>query len=220
MIVKVNQTTSNVKQSFDVELGEKNYVGETGRFSRFQSVTLKRGDTTLEGRYYLTKWKNYIPLRPVFGIENLTKAYRILRNGEPCGSMALSKHGFLKNRYVITLDDGAVLYCYKRLKGSFGYVSVYCGDEQIALIETYLNVNDLKYTHKLYIPDEYSRYSDVLSLFVLYYANLNFTKRFHMSRGSRYRKAWTVSRYNGKYDPKWLENHFPNENYFGKISSD
>ena len=220
MIVKVTQTTSNVKQTFDVECGEAYSSGETGRFSRFQTVTLKNGESTLEGKFYPTKWMNYIPLRPVFGIENITKAYRIIRNGEPCGNMAFSKRGLFKNCYVITLDDGDVLYCYRRLKGSFGYVSIFRGDEQIALIETYMNVNDFKYTHKLYLLDEYSRYSDILSLFVLYYANLSFTKRFHMSRGSRYRKAWTVSRYNGKYDPKWLEDHFPNENYFGKISSD
>lgn len=40
----------------------------------------------------------------------------------------------------------------------------------------------------------------------------------HMSSGSVSEKAWSFSKYADKYDPKWRETHFPDENFFGKTS--
>ena len=88
---------------------------------------------------------------------------------------------------------------------------------QIALLETYLSVNDFKYTHKLYLLDDYNQFADTLSFFVLYYVSYNFSQRFHMSSGSTSAKSWSFSKYN-KYNPKWREIHFPNENFFGKTN--
>ena len=128
------------------------------------------------------------------------------------------KLGFYKNLYEIGLPCGDVFYCFYLSKGSFDYVSVYSDDKQIALIETYLNVNDYKYTHKLYILDNYKEFAEILSLFTLYYANFTFSRRFHMSKTSTYTKAWTISSYDYKYDPQWRETNFPDENFFGKIN--
>ena len=40
----------------------------------------------------------------------------------------------------------------------------------------------------------------------------------HMSAGQTAAKSWSFSKYADKYNPKWRETHFPNENFFGKTS--
>jgi len=218
MIVKISQTASNIKQTFDIESDDFYYYGELGSMSRFQTITLSNNDTTIKGIYTLSKWVNYIPFRWLFGKANLTRVFRLYKNENIYGSIVLSKHGFIKSFYAIAFDSGEVFHCYSRSIGSYNYVSIYEGDKQIALIETYLNTNDYKYIHKLYVLDEYNRFADTLSFFVLYFANYRFAERFHMSKGSYYEKSWSFSKYNDKYNPKWRETYFPDENFFGKTN--
>ena len=218
MIVKISQTASNIKQTFDVESDSFYFHGELGSINQLQTITLSNKDTTIKGIYNLSKWVNYIPFRWLFGKANLTRAFHLYKNENIYGSIVLSKHGFMKSFYVIALDSGEVFLCYSRSKGSFNYVSIYHADKQIALIETYLNITDYKYTHKLYILDVYDKFADTLSFFVLYYANFRFAKRLHMSQGSYYEKSWSYSKYNNKCDPKWRETNFPDENFFGRTS--
>ncbi len=212
MIVKISQTASNIKQTFDIECDNFYFPGSV---SRFQTITLSNKETTIKGIYNLSKWVNYIPLRWLFGEANLTRVFHLYKNENIYGSIIFSKHGFMKAFYVIALDTGEIFHCYSCSKGSFNYVSIYHGDKQIALIETYLNTTDYKYTHKLYILDDYEKFADTLSFFVLYYANYRFAERFHMSKGSYHEKSWSYSKYNDKYDPKWRETNFPDENFFG-----
>ena len=218
MIIKISQTASNIKQSYDIEGENFYYSGVTGSISRLQSITLSNKENTIKGVFNISKWVNYIPLRYLFGNANLTRVFHIYKNDNIYGVIVFSKHGFLKSFYVIALDSGEIFHCYSLSRGSFDYVSIYQGDTQIALVETYLSVNDYKYTHKLYLLDDYNQFADTLSFFVLYYASYNFAQRFHMSSGSYYRKSWSISKYNDKYNPKWREIYFPNENFFGKTS--
>ena len=218
MIIKISQTASNIKQSYDIESENFYYSGDAGSISRLQSITMSNKDTTIKGIYNISKWVDYIPLRYLFGEANLTRVFHLYKNDDIYGSIVFSKHGFLKSFYVIALDSGEIFHCYCLSRGSFDYVSIYQGDVQITLIETYLSVNDYKYTHKLYLLDEYNQFADTLSFFVLYYASYNFSQRFHMSSGSTSAKSWCFSKYNNKYNPKWRETHFPNENFFGKTS--
>lgn len=218
MIVKIFQTASNIKQLFDIQ-GDIFFQGEVGSISRYQMITLFNKNTTIKGIYRISKWVNYLPLRWLLGKENLTRAFHLYKNENIYGSIMLSKHGFMKSFYVMTLDRGEKFQCYSRSMGSFNYVSIYQGDKQIALIETHLNTNDYKYVHKLYILDHYNLFADALSFFVLYYANYHFVERFHMSKGSYYEKSWNYSKYNDKYDPRWRETNFPDENFYRKISA-
>ena len=217
MIIKISQTASNVKQSYDIESENFYFKGDAGS-SRLQSITLSNNENTIKGVYNISNWVNYIPLRYLFGEANLTRVFRLYKNDNIYGSIVFSKHGFLKSFYVIALDSGEIFHCYSLSRGSFNYISIYQGETQIALVETYLSVNDYKYTHKLYVLDEYNQFSDTLSFFVVYYASYNFAQRMHMSKGSVSEKAWSFSNYVDKYDPKWRETHFPNENFFGKTS--
>ena len=218
VIVKISQTASNIKQTFDIESDAFYFYGELGSMNKFQTITLSNKKTTIRGIYNLSKWVNYIPFRWLFGEANLTRVFHLYKDENIYGSIIFSKHGFMKSFYVIALGSGEIFHCYSRSIDSFNYVSIYEGGKQIALIETYLNTNDYKYIHKLYILDEYDRFADTFSFFVLYYANYCFAKRFHMSKGSYYRKSWSCSKYNDKYDPKWREINFPDENFWGKTN--
>lgn len=218
MILTISQTSSNTKQEYDI-FGENFYCqGKLGNLHRFQKITLSNKETTLSGTHRLNKWVNYIPFRYLFGSPNLTRLFNLSQNDSSYGSIVFSRHGIYESFYVITLNCGKILHCYYTSKGSFDYISIYSADQQIALIETYLNVNNYLYTHKLYILDDYHEFSDILSFFVLYYANFNFSKRFHMSMSSVSEKSWTFSKYNNKYNPNWRKLHFPNEDFFGKIN--
>ncbi len=218
MIVKISQTASNIKQTFDIESDHFYFQGEAGKVSRLQTITLSNENTVIKGVYHLSKWVNYIPFRWLFGKANLTRTFHLYKNENLYGSIVFSKHGFMKSFYVLALGNDEIFHCYCRSIDSFHYVSIYHGDKQIALIETYLHTNDYKYIHKLYVLEDYNRFADTLSFFVLYYANYRFAKRFHMSKGSHYEKSWSYSKYNDRYDPSWRETNFPDENFFGKTN--
>jgi len=218
MIIKISQAASNIKQSYNIEGETFYYSGNAGSISRLQSITLSHKENTIKGIYNISKWVNYIPLRYLFGEANLTRVFHLYKNDNFYGSIVFSKHGFLNSFYVIALDSGEIFHCYPLSRGSFNFVSFYLVDTLIALVEIYLTVNDYKYTHKLYLLDEYNQFADTLSFFVLYYASYNFAQRMHMSSGSVSEKTWSFSKYADKYDPKWRETHFPSENFFGKTS--
>ncbi|PWL80500.1 MAG: hypothetical protein DBY18_04600 [Clostridia bacterium] len=63
MIIKVSQTASNVRQSYDIEGENFYYTADAGSFSRLQSITLSGKDMTVKGVYTLSKWVNCIPFR-------------------------------------------------------------------------------------------------------------------------------------------------------------
>lgn len=219
MIIKISQTASNIKQTYDIDCDGSYYQGNAGSFSRFQAVMLSSSKNTLRGVFRLSNLINYIPFRWVFGKENLSRYFKLYKNENYCGDIVHSHHGFMKRYYEITLKSGEIFYCYTRTIKSFDYVSIYDGERQIALLETYLSVNDYKYNHKLYLLNDYRHFSDILCLFALYYSSLNFSQRLHMSVGSSTQiTLWELSRYKDKYNPEWREEHFTNENFFGKIN--
>ncbi len=218
MIVKIIQTKTNLKQEYDVE-GENFYFsGKLGSYNTRGEITLSNSKTTINGIFCSSSLLDYIPFGWLLNGESVTRKFEIYKDGNITGNIVLFKDGFSKSFYAITLESGEVFHCYFLSKGDFDYVNIYEGEKQIALIETYLSVNDFKYKHKLYILDDYDKYAEVLSFFVLYYANYKFAKRFQFSKGSYYEKSWSYSEYNDKYDSKWRETNFPDENFFGKTN--
>lgn len=217
MIIKISQTASNTKQTYLIEGENFFFEGKNGSLSNLQDVVISNESTTIRGDFILSKGHHYLPFRYLFGKETKKRNFRLYRNDTAYASIAFSEVGFLKSRYELALDNGDLLYAYTYTKKDFDYVSIYLGDRQIALLETYLTVRNGNHIHKLYLLDDATHYAELLSFFVLYYANYHFNQRFHMSWGYSTTYAWTYSRYNKKYDPTFRETHFPNEDFFGKI---
>ncbi len=94
-------------------------------------------------------------------------------------------------------------YCYAN--GSPSYFSVYDGETQIALLETPLETTAYLYTHTLYLLDEYADIRDEMMMFVLYYCNFAFTRRFHMSFKETSEKRYISG---GRFDSAWKKQHF------------
>ena len=217
MIIKIAQTQSDIKQSFYVDSDGFCFNGTAGSFSRLEPIVLSNKQTELKGIHSFSKWYNYIPVRCLFGMTNRKRIFHLYKDGETYGKFTFVQDGFLKCAYEIELNSGDVFRCYYRNVGSFNYVMIYRNNTQIALIETYLNVENFKHNQKIYILDECNRFADTFSLFSLYYANYHIVKRIHLSKGFYTVKTYSFSKYNNMYDNKWREEHFPNENFFGKI---
>lgn len=223
MIIKITQTSANIRQCYDMKEIDNgidfHFQGKAGSLSSKEPITLTSETEVLEGLHYISDAKNYIPFRYLFGGANLTRGFDIFRNEESIGSIVFSQHGFLKSFYLISLNDDTFLRCYTVAKDSFEYVCIYkyeSGREhQISLIETYLYTNDYKYTHVVYILDDYKQLADVISFFAIYYSSYNYAERFHMSKGSSYEKKFTISKYKDKYNAAWKADHFTDECFFG-----
>jgi len=220
MIIKISQTSARIKPSYDVYIGDKYYQGDLGGLSQLQSIALSGDGSALKGVFSPSSWYNYIKLRYYLGKENITRVFHLYKNDEQYGKFYYSQHGFMKSYYVIALNNGEVFHCYYRSIDSFDYISIYNGDKQIALVETNLSTYNNIYIHKLYILDDFDCHAETLSLFVLYYASYNFTQRANMMYGSVTVKSYSFSDYNDRYDPKWRETYFPDEDYFGRSTLD
>lgn len=219
MIIKATQTASNIKQLHDVYIDDYYYSGRSGSICRFQDIHLSRRGILIKGRYMLPRFDRNIPLSSLLGTSAVTKRFKISRDGRDYAEVMYTTQGVLRNCYIINTADGTSFACYACMKGSFNYISVYRNDIQIALIETYLNVSDYMYTHKAYVLDGYKEYGELIAFFILYYSSYCFARRFHMSAGSsQYSYGRSFSVYNDKYDPKWRETNFPDENFFGKLN--
>lgn len=55
MIIKISQTASNVRQSYDIEGENFYYTADAGSFSRLQPIILSGKDTTVKGVYTPSK---------------------------------------------------------------------------------------------------------------------------------------------------------------------
>lgn len=216
MVIKISQTASNIMQKFDIYY-DYNYMyeGELGSYNRYQKILLKKNEEAiLEGRFYVSSAKNFIPFRHLFGLEDLSQNVKIFDKENEIASFVYSKHGFLKSCYKITYKDKAI-NCYKYSKGRFDYVSFYLNEKQIAELQIYTTIVDQKYNYKIYLLDEYKELTEILSMFVLYYANYNYTERFHMSKGTEVSYTlYQLTRYKKKYNPSWVSTHFSQSNFF------
>lgn len=220
MIFSIRQTASGTAQTFDIFSGGRLiYEGALGRFSRFEPVVLSREtQALLTARPVFSHWTGYIPLSHLAGRSRVVKVYTVSDARGETARFSCVRDGFLKAAYEISLKDGAALRGYAVADGAFDHVSIYRDATQIALMEIFLTVADYQYGVKLYLLDGWGELGELLSLFVLYYMNLKYTHRFHLSHGAVHGRSWSLSRYRNFYDPIWRERHFPEENFFGKTS--
>ncbi len=216
MIINIKQTSSNIKQEYEIESNDRYFYASAGSFHKLQSIVMKNKDRELVAKWHITPVINHIPFLHLFGYNRKCKKFVISENQTGIAEFSHSKHGYLKSCYLIKEQNGCVLYGYDISLGSFNYMCIFKNKAQIALVETYLTVTDHKYTHKLYLLEEEADYSEILSLFAVYYSNFRFSKRMHMSSGTVHQKERTFSKYNSLYDASWRETHFPSEDFFGK----
>lgn len=125
MIIKINQTASNIKQQFDIDSDSFTALGEIGSYSKYQKITLTNHHTNILGKFKFSKPVNYIPFRYLFKKPNRIQKFLLFKDGEALGDIVKSVDGFFKTRYIITLNDGNTFYCYSISNGRFNNISAY-----------------------------------------------------------------------------------------------
>ena len=214
MKFQIKQTASNVKQQFEIE-GEQFFAEcAAGSFAKVQPLSLTHKDFSIRGEYRAPRWKDLLPFGYLFFQEKRRYTFELFKNDTPYGKIYLSRHGILKQRYEIRSAGGEQLQAYSVAQGAYHYVPIFLGYKQIALIETCHFTDNRKYLHELFLLDEYADYAHLLCFFALYYANLQFAHRFHMSLGHSGGYQWSLSPYKYMYNPKWREDHFPYRSLF------
>ena len=218
MIIDIIQTAGIFKQTYEVCGKGFGFSVNVGRFHRYQNILMTNPCDRIEGEWQFSRWYHYIPFRWLFGKANVKNRFRIRQNESPVGTVQYSHHGFLKSRYEMLLDDGTVVYGYAYSWGKFDYLSIYAGDEQIALLETYMVSENDCFRHKLYLMETHENLAQLLSFFSVYYVAGKFVTRNNGYFGTGVQYAWSFSRYRRMYDPAWRERNFPNDDFWGKIN--
>ena len=211
MIINIEQTASNIAQKYAIWIGDEYLEGSAGSASRFQAErTVSRRDGELCCKYRSPRPTDLVPLIRLFGREQIRERCDIVRNGELCGSVCCVKGpGPFRLRYRLDVADTVGLDCYPLARGAYNYVPIYDGARQIALMETLMVSEDMKFKHKVYLLDSHADCAGYLAIFAIYYANYRFTDRFHMSLGTTVYRKWTISAFADRHDPDWRSEHFP-----------
>ena len=222
MILRIDQTVSRTAQRFEVYCGDTLlYIGKLDRISRRQSIYMEdsRGIPVAEGTYVPPKITAFFPLLHWFGIPQTSRQLYCRRNGGEWAAFSLRRCGWLKQQYVLRLAQAQmVCQAYPLCRGRFAYIPIYQDNLQIALGEHYLTTVDNRNRYKLYLLDDFARCSDELAFFTLYYDSWTRTRSASLSGEATAAVSWTLTRYARRYQPDWRQNHFPQENFFGKTS--
>ncbi len=236
MKVTVQQLFSNIEQRYNVVVDSEFYAqGLNGRFSEMENIRLFTDDEIL-----LTGKKTILPYQLFLFIMRLISAvgfiagykefilllfvmivltwigkshlFSVFENKIKIASFICIKNGPYSVKYDISSDIYDVSV-YQFFKDTTVYLSIYKEDMQIGLIEVDTErVVDYKYDYRLYLLDTYSSMKDILIMFILYYANINNTKRFHMTQGTVFKASYWESlqynKYKEKYNEDWKNLYF------------
>lgn len=234
MIVEAVQL-SDLDGDFEFYYDEKyTYRGQCSHSLSTKDILLHQNqEVRIWARHKYSTPVNYIPFINWLGVTRTKHKFVVYDELIPIATITHQLKSF-KQRFKIELTNSDIFYVYAYQENDFYYLSVYKNiykqEQQIALIERMVGVN-CKY--KLYLPDEFSDLSNVLSIFMLYFQNhlTSFKPYFIITpRGFSVgtRPDYTFYRYrsfcNSKaaqtYDPTWRERNFPSENFFGPINID
>ena len=219
MRLQIKQTKANLAHEYAVSSEDRIlYSAKASRVSRLLGCSLfDAGDhEILRASYDMAlNLKNAVPFRWLAGSPKISKACKITAGEETEGAFALATEGLFRSRYVIAFKDMA-LNGYAVSKGDANYVALFDAlkDKQVGLLVKPLDVDDNLDAYTLYLLDSAGCAPEALCLFVVYYDSWNYGNRAELAFGKReISREWTFSRYNRKYDPNWLAEHFPALHY-------
>ena len=210
MIIRIHQTRGGLSPRYDIDGEGLCLQGIRGTLP-VQPITLSGKGMTLTGKPVLPSLLPLLPLAGLLVPGLQTRVFRLSRNGCDIGRVSRVQHGPGRVCHVIALDGHGELRCYDRRKGRFAYVAVCREERQIALIENYLADMDGRHDHKLYLLEEGRQAAEALAWFTLYFA------RFEIEQTGTVSASISLSPYDRLVDPAWREEHFPEENFFGRI---
>lgn len=225
MIIKVEQTKSNLKNKFEIKVNnELKYLAGSPwmdmsvplDIDKVRPCIITKTDETI---CYITSYniieniKNtVIPMKWVFTGEQKSIIYNIFDNeNNICGKFYKLTNGFLNTKYVIEYGN-YTLKSYDISVGKTRNILIYKDDLQIAEIIKPLSVSDNLDYYYIFLLDEYRNLETILSFFTIFFDYQIYSNSGQVvAHKEEVQIMHTYDKNNKFYDKNWISNHFSKE---------
>ncbi len=225
MIIKVEQTKSNLKNRFEIKVNnELKYLAGTPWMNIDMPLNIDYKRECIitkadESICYVTSYNvmenisnTAIPMKWAFTGKQRDTIFYILDNKcNICGRFYKLTNGFLDTKYVIEYENFA-LKGYDISVGKTRNILIYKDDMQIAEIVKPLNVSNNLDCYYLFLLDEYSKLETILSFFTVFFDYRNYSNSGEgVISKEEVSVRYTYDKNNKFYDKNWISNHFNKE---------
>ena len=196
MILKVEQTNSNLKNKFIVKENEKIiFLAGTPWLDIDIPFNIDRKRTCIltdskENIIYGTDYSvkenvanNLIPVKWLFTGKQKSKIFNIIdKNNNVCCKFYKLINGLLDTKYVIDLNDEGLI-CYDKATGKTRNISIYKNDKQIAqIVKPMHRMNNLD-AYYIFILDSYQNLAPIISFFTIFFDFLEYSDSEIVAKG-------------------------------------
>lgn len=222
MIIKIEQTKSNLKNNFEIKVNnELKYLAGTpwlniklplNMENAIRSVITKTDESLCYATYYNIKENisnKIMPLKWLLKGEQKSLKYDIIDNrNNICGKFYKLINGIIDTKYVIEYEND-ILKCYDISVGKTRNIFIHKDGIQIAEIIKLLNVSENLDQYYIFLLDEYSYLETIISFFTIYFDNQNYSNKGEIvGHKTEVQVEYTYDKNSKLYDKNWLENHF------------
>ncbi|WP_156456304.1 hypothetical protein [Abyssisolibacter fermentans] len=212
MIIDVKQIKTNLEIKFEIYYDEKLHnIGTCSRSSSVFSTKMYtlEGDIVFSTKFNpITQVTSWIPFKWLWSKQKSNVNYILDNTGQNIGKIEHVTEGLFYSYHIIECLSTA-LKIYSISLGEEDYYMIYRNETQIGMIvkNSYIK-NNLDY-YKLYLLDDFTDYSDVLSLFILYCDNNYYGNRNEIV-AYKTEKSWeySFSRTDKFFNAQWLKENF------------
>lgn len=170
-------------------------------------MTDETAGTQFTASYEVSSIRSHIPFGYLLGGPVEKDIYNCQKNGKQLCRFSKRLISPGKQYYVISLGKTTAFRAYFIGLGS-SFICIYDNDRQIAVVECSEHTSDNCDNYLIYLLDEYSELADIISLFTVYFDNLNNTSRGSGHIGEKTSYTYTpFTAYKDKYDPDWVKNN-------------
>jgi len=234
MIIDIQQTKAERGIQFDIIInGEKTYTSVNPWFSLQAPLRLEDIRTSqlmdLQGntRYYTdfdvieNKLHSLIHAKYLVGLPAKSRIFSVRDcTGVTIGGFHRMAKGLLKNHHVI-LYHNKELVGYSKSTGRFRIISIYDGEEQVALVTLCFVGKDGKFNSKVFIKPGYEPLAEILSFFTAFGCRVEIPSTpmgsqsggVFLMRGEEMHFSYTKDRYGKYYNPNWIKDTFGQKVY-------
>ena len=212
MIISVRQKKTAITNKFDVFYDTNwRFEAKLGTFSGLQKIQM---DNQRRDLHYILSFKFEKQLN---GFADPASEAFISPGEENLLVCSYKQRTDGGGRYLVLSYGERDVIIRAFANGSFEYLTIFEGNEQIGLAEHNLTVWDNCHIYKLYIRQEYVDLADALVLAVLRHHALHFLVPFKNRRGQTRLFTRYSSASEARYEVTWLEKYFPDENFYGHM---
>lgn len=224
MIIKVEQTKSNLKNKFEIKVNNKlKYlagmpwmdISAPLNIDNVRSCIITKTDESI---CYATSYNiienisnTAVPMKWAFTGEQKSSIFNVIDNkNNTCGKFYKLTNGVLDTKYIIEYEN-YILKSYDISVGRTRNIPIYDGDNQIAEIIKPLNVSNNQDNYYVFLLDEYSHLETILSFFVIVFDYQNYSNSGQVVANKKEVSIrYTYDKNNKYYDKDWIANNFNN----------